>query len=572
MKASFFTVLVTVFLVVFAECGDIAVGDSGVRDRVRDLSLDLQNYAHSQCASLHQYTTVSSTSYTDLSEPNAFDAVLQNHSFVRIHSHVVMVNSRSPMKQTVVHRTGTNTGLGKGLTNGISRAQRYTSTKQRVQPFFPLHHPRQNMSFCVQVSKLAELGTTSFYEHMKKESKQSYVTILRNAVVSSEGQVALECGWLQHRQSCCNRVLKSGRTWRAELSSRINAQYPYEKAAWSSVSNLKHAVGGNLPVHEEVLVIDAAWDFNYYHFLVESLTRLVPFYHYLQRNTHIKIHIRAHEATMNMSDPNKVKRALDGLVIRQRLLRLLESEPSRVINGTVLARKVYLPSDMECASPLKHSTELHALLELMIHKADKVLQTNTCDIKWAQPTATTHYTSDSTTPKKPTTHAKIIIQARDCYNATLSGASKIRNSEKWRCFTSPQQDKLIDTAKGMFPQSEVVVARTSLTHALACDVQLYREADVVIGLHGAAMTNVMFMRPGTVLVEIVGQFDPRMPPVCGSFGPYSAVFGVHHFIYYYDGVVEGAELDIHDVLHKAYDYYISIRANAPYTSYDLSPF
>ena len=44
----------------------------------------------------------------------------------------------------------------------------------------------------------------------------------------------------------------------------------------------------------------------------------------------------------------------------------------------------------------------------------------------------------------------------------------------------------------------------------------------------------MFMRPGSLLVEIVGQFDGRMLPLCGYHGPLASIFGVHHYIYYYD--------------------------------------
>jgi hypothetical protein len=50
----------------------------------------------------------------------------------------------------------------------------------------------------------------------------------------------------------------------------------------------------------------------------------------------------------------------------------------------------------------------------------------------------------------------------------------------------------------------------------------------------------MFMPPGSFLVEIVGYFDGKMLPVCGIYGPLAAVFGVHHYIYYYDGLNERA--------------------------------
>lgn len=44
----------------------------------------------------------------------------------------------------------------------------------------------------------------------------------------------------------------------------------------------------------------------------------------------------------------------------------------------------------------------------------------------------------------------------------------------------------------------------------------------------------MFMKPNSVLIEITGQFDGRMMPVCGYHGPLAAIFGVHHYVYYYD--------------------------------------
>jgi hypothetical protein len=44
----------------------------------------------------------------------------------------------------------------------------------------------------------------------------------------------------------------------------------------------------------------------------------------------------------------------------------------------------------------------------------------------------------------------------------------------------------------------------------------------------------MFMPEGSAVVEIVGQFDGRMLPLCGYHGSLGAVFGVHHLLHYYD--------------------------------------
>jgi capsular polysaccharide biosynthesis protein len=57
------------------------------------------------------------------------------------------------------------------------------------------------------------------------------------------------------------------------------------------------------------------------------------------------------------------------------------------------------------------------------------------------------------------------------------------------------------------------------TNCLSCQVRLYARTDILVGLHGAGLTNIVYMPPGSLLVELAGQFDGRMQPVCGYHGP-----------------------------------------------------
>ncbi|KAJ1432298.1 hypothetical protein B484DRAFT_395042 [Ochromonadaceae sp. CCMP2298] len=65
-----------------------------------------------------------------------------------------------------------------------------------------------------------------------------------------------------------------------------------------------------------------------------------------------------------------------------------------------------------------------------------------------------------------------------------------------------------------------------------CQVRAFHRADVVIGMHGAGLSNAMFMRPGSVLVEVVYDFDARHAPIIGIFPRLSEIIGLHHFTNY----------------------------------------
>jgi hypothetical protein len=71
-------------------------------------------------------------------------------------------------------------------------------------------------------------------------------------------------------------------------------------------------------------------------------------------------------------------------------------------------------------------------------------------------------------------------------------------------------------------------------YRLSSQVRAYANTDLLIGLHGAGITNLMFMPPGSMVFEITGLFDGRMTPLCGYHGPFAAVFGIHHYLYYFD--------------------------------------
>jgi hypothetical protein len=94
----------------------------------------------------------------------------------------------------------------------------------------------------------------------------------------------------------------------------------------------------------------------------------------------------------------------------------------------------------------------------------------------------------------------------------------------------------------------------STADCLACEILDYHDGDLLIGFHGAGNTNVMFMKPNSLLVEITGVYDGRMLPFCGYYGAFASMFGVHHYVYHYDWYGEQV-VNITDLVQAVFQYY-----------------
>ncbi len=80
---------------------------------------------------------------------------------------------------------------------------------------------------------------------------------------------------------------------------------------------------------------------------------------------------------------------------------------------------------------------------------------------------------------------------------------------------------------------------------------------------------MIFMPPGSLVVEIAGQFDGRMMPLCGYHGALAAIFGVHHYVYYYDWKGE-QRLDAQEVAREAAAFFAAIKTGDAAASVKVS--
>ena len=95
--------------------------------------------------------------------------------------------------------------------------------------------------------------------------------------------------------------------------------------------------------------------------------------------------------------------------------------------------------------------------------------------------------------------------------------------------------KQLETA---FPHLELVLMSSNAPLSIEEDLVMFSQAEIIVGAHGAGLTNLMFMPENSFLLEVVGKYDIRGMPVCGYHGNLAAIFGVHHYSYYYDMFTE----------------------------------
>jgi hypothetical protein len=529
----------------------------------------------------------------------------------------------------------------------------------------PHDHPRQNKQYCVDLAKEAGDAITTFYTNSSISDPSTFflMRIRGQVAVHDMGIVAQPCGWIQPIQNCETMFKFIGRKWHQSCMSNLTTQgykwddmfkttpLPMEsRQNWDADKNgdqseatlinsptshvcfpleeirpgKRQRAAGIEPynlykqVHrvKRVFVAASQWDYNYHHFIVDSLGKVIRHLDWLLANPDVFIHIRAFERLAK-----KDRYVIGGRLLRRKIFTLLGIDTRRVIYGNILADDVYMPRSSKCSEPLYHGHELRLLADRMKAAAsvdhaldskvspDKAidvggftlpLQSISSDIDddttglmrrrvsrkvvaevnknddfvdddSQKGHAMPHYkhSANTTTHKKVKTLSRssalhrplMLIQHRRC--STEEDCAKT-----WREFSDTDIQRLVSAFQKNYGDNYRIAivgdGNDKLTHCVACQIRLYEQADVLVGIHGAGLTNIMFMKPGAVLVELIGEFDGRMTPVCGYHGPLAAAFGIHHYLYFWEWKESGKKPPSDEALNElalqAYQFGLAVGA------------
>ncbi len=191
---------------------------------------------------------------------------------------------------------------------------------------------------------------------------------------------------------------------------------------------------------DEIFVISQCFGNAVFHMMIEDVPRIVPYLPFLKQHKQIKIHV-----------VKKIKLAIE-------MLHLLGIEKERLIDGYVRARIMYVPMGTRCGYANMFNIQL-----LSLYCRRTISQTN----------------KDA--------HRRLILTKRSVH----------------RFFTHHDQ---------ILQQLKLMAMRYNTTIEIFTDkplppfhriMRMFNNANMFVGPHGAGFSNVIFAKPGSVIVEAI---------------------------------------------------------------------
>jgi hypothetical protein len=241
-------------------------------------------------------------------------------------------------------------------------------------------------------------------------------------------------------------IIKGGSI--TEIGEVFGSDYRIIAPTCSSLLNLDNT-GRNRPKSTtnfgEVFVISQYWGESYYHVMMEDLPRLAPFLAFLRRNPQIKIH---------MVEPR-------GNTLE--FLHALGIDSARLVSGQITSDMIYLPKSTDCGNMSIFEGQL--LSHDFHHYIDTQLPSNADNSNKAWKSIVLIKRSGSRRFERHDAIADVVSKLANKYGYT------------YELFADNPSPSATET------------------------MLMFYRARVIVAPHGAGLSNTLFARPGTFVIE-----------------------------------------------------------------------
>lgn len=358
--------------------------------------------------------------------------------------------------------------------------------QKRLNTYGATLHPEHVRCDNQVASSICHQGGTSGLQVIDRQYRRlnsyPFVISAKRVVIGRGGMFGLPCGPFGLFSSC--EAVKWG--------------VPFANDAVKYVEGCRTGRDCPFPKYNKVFVMTQYDDTQIGQFMQEALPKLIYHLEYLQAHPDVKIH---YGFTKQSSMPTFVLPHYFFFTFG-----LLD----RLINGTTYANEIIMPREGGCQDIGYNAWEAVTMREKfynMIGIQEKADFTRKV-------------------PYQPT----ILILTRSAGKFTQNKADY--NVRRW---TKEQLDQMVPALQERFPQHAIELfsdVNATLMKCPLCQAEVFSRADIVIGHHGAGLSNAIFMKPGGVMIEVVYNYDSRHAPILGIFPRMADIVGLHHFMYY----------------------------------------
>ena len=381
----------------------------------------------------------------------------------------------------------------------VKVVDRYAAT---LHPEHVRCNVKQSSSQCVEASK----GPFQVSNELRSLHSYPFMVTTKNAIISRSGFLALPCGPFGLFASC--ESVKYGVPSSTALTSSVEA--------CRNSKTVNGEIGDDkcpFLVHDRVFVMTQYDDTQIGQFVMEALPKLVYHLDFLLANPDIKIHFGFTK-----------RNTIPSFVLPHNIFKWL-GLLDRLIKGPVYAKEIFVPREGGCQDAGYNAWEVLTTRDTFLRLAN--------------------VNQDSYIAKRSIV---IIKRTNSRYVANL----KDLKQRRWPDLIFDQMLADLGTS---FPNHRIDVfsdADTKLMECRECQIKMFSEADITIAIHGAGITNTMFMQPGGIVVEVIPIFDSRHAPLIGIFPRLSAIIGLNHYSYYTSNGIQS--LDGEDLVSKTLVY------------------
>jgi len=251
----------------------------------------------------------------------------------------------------------------------------------------------------------------------------------------------------------------------------------------------------DLPKFTHVISVASTYGSEYAHFVKEVLPRVVPFLSALRS---YPSGLRLHLKTRRDEEPPSFV---------EQYFSLLGILPSQIVRGDVRAEEVWSVPATACGMAADNFWQLLHLRKLLLDSVGKAEQKPSTQIVLLE---------------RIVSLRNWMTAARDADNYDLVFRSIPANLRNRVVRFKDNDDSLMDCVK--------------------CQIDLFSKSRIVIGMHGAGLSNVLFMPPGSLVVEI------GWPGQQSEYTWFAHVFGHVYFFVDWSSTSSGDFTDISKII------------------------